>query len=361
MTMALAGFSATAYGAGGDLDVGGRMMVDYSTYDGLHNDGLRGDDWYIRRARMYLKHDSERGWEGELEVDFDPENGEIDVKEAALEYELSSSTKLSFGKMKETFGLLNSTSSNEILMLERSAASEIFSPGRNYGIALEYETGYFHNNLGVYQTTQDDEGKSHHAVTLRSVYNPVDSDTTTLHFGISGTQRDLGGDNYEVNDPIEVPVGDKFVESPEYALDSLTTVAYEAALIFKRFSLQSEIFQQSLDPIESDGSVKYDGYHAYASLFLTNHRQQYKNGSFDGFSPHGKEHGIELAAGVSEVNLVHDGAGMIANSVSLSLNYYLSETVRFILHTAKVDLDSSEPDEMGSANSTSLRLIYEFE
>lgn len=357
----LLGLIQSSYGASGDLDVGGRIMVDYHRFDGLHNDDLQGDDWHIRRARINVSHDSERGWEGELEIDIDPDSGEVDIKEAAFEYKVSSSTKVFFGKMKEGFGLLNSTSSNDIYMLERSIASEIFSPGRNMGIAMEYEKGDFFNTFGIYQTHQDDENKSHHAFTLRSVYNPVDTDSLTLHLGISATQRNLGGDNYEVNDSIEVPVGSKFVESPEYSLDKLNTYAYEGAVIYKRFSFQTEYFQQSLEPMEGAAAVDYDGFHAYASWFLTNHRQQYKNGSFDGFSPHGKETGWELVAGVSEVNLVNDGAGMIVNSASLSLNYYLSETVKFVLHTAQVEVDSSEPEEVGDGNSTSLRLVYQFD
>lgn len=342
-----------------DMDVTGRVMLDYSQFDGIHNDDKSGSDWYVRRARMGIKHDSGRAWQASVEFDFDEKKDEVAVLEAVFEYQLASSTTLYFGKFKESFGLENTTSSNDISTLERSTATEIFSPGRNFGVAIEYATERFYNNFGVFRSAQDEEDQSLYAYTLRSVVNPVKNDRWIAHLGISATQRDMSGQWYEINEPMEIPVGDKFLESPTYLIENLQAVAFESALVYKRFSFQSEYFQQTLEP-ELQSDVEYDGYYVALGLFLSNHMRTYKNGSFDGFKPRNTESGVEIVGRYGEVTLLDDGDGMIAESLSLTLNYYLDKNVHFVLHAAKVETDSSNPKDIGDGNSATFRVVYKF-
>ena len=362
----LAGSAASSsVSAAGDMDVKGRLMIDYARYDGVHNEGQQGDDWFVRRARIALDHDSERGWEAQLEVDFDADSNEVDLTDAYFKYALTDSLDVQFGKMKESFGLENTTSSNDIQTLERSVGTDVFSPGRNYGVALIGDHSSLYWQLGIFQSARDENEKSSYAYTLRTAFSPVHSKQSVLHLGLSATLRDMAGEDYEINSPIEISVGDKIIESDEYTLDSMQTYALEGAWTYKRFSVQSEYFKQYLKQERSEGATIGDdpdfaGFYTTLSVFFTDHTREYKNGSFEGFNPVGDEHGVELVARYSEIEILDAGEGVVADSLAVTLNYYLSKDVRLLLETSFTDVESSDPDENGKANATSFRVMYKF-
>ncbi len=351
----------TAFGAG-DLDIKGRLMIDYSTFDGVHNEGSQAAQWYIRRARIGLDHDSERGWQAELEIDYDPSSGEIDIKDAMIEFALNPNLALMVGQFKENFSLENTTSSNDLQTLERSVATEAFSPGRNLGVALEGDYGDWYWQLGLFQAAINDKERARNALTGRSALRLFKTDDGLVHLGVSFSHRDMGGEDYEVNEPIAVPKGDKIIESRGYAAETINTMALEGAWVYKRFSVQTEYFAQQVEPeartIGED--PVFDGFYISTSLFLSEHRRHYKNGSFEGFEPVADERGVELVARYSQIDLRDLQHGVKAHNYLVALNYYLSEDVTLLLEASASDVDSPNPDEAGDGNAITARAIYKF-
>lgn len=342
-----------------ELELGGRLMLDYASFNGLHNDDKSGSEWYIRRARLKAEHDSERGWQAEIELDFDEQNSESEVLEASFKYQINDTTAVQIGKFKESFGLENSTSSTDISSLERSVASDVFAPGRNIGVEFEHDRKRFYATMGLFQASIDDDNKSHNALTLRAVINPIKKEISVAHLGLSYTLRDLAGAWYEVNETMEISVGDKFVESGAYQVDQLQTTALEAALTYKRFWFQTEYFEQTLARPDDADDIGFEGYYTAFGMFISNHTRSYKNGKFDGFEPD-SESALEIVARLAEISLLEQGQGMIANSASLTLNYYLDKNVRLLLNLAKVEVDSSNENDIGDGTSTAFRIIYKF-
>ncbi len=348
--------------ANGDLDAKGRLMIDYSTYDGVHNEGVNGRQAYIRRARIGLDHDSERGWQAELEVDYDSSSGEIDLKDAKVEFDINQNLAITVGHFKENFSLENTTSSNDIQTLERSTATETFSPGRNFGMSLEGDFRHWYWQFGVFQATVDDNETAHSAITGRSALQLFSSPNGLVHIGVSASQRQMGGQEYEVNEPIAIPEGDKVIESKAYSVNKIQSMAIEGAWVYRRFSLQTEYFAQQIEPEITQGLENpiFDGYYITTSWFLTDHTRQYKNGAFEGFSPHGDERGIEIVARFSEIDLRDQQEGVFANSQLLALNYYLSESVKVLAEYSISEVESPNPDETGDGKAFTVRVSYKF-
>lgn len=350
-----------AFGAG-DLDIKGRLMIDYSTFDGVHNEGSQGAQWYIRRARIGLDHDSERGWQAELEVDYDPSSGEIDIKDAMIEFALNNDLALMVGQFKENFSLENTTSSNDLHTLERSVATEAFSPGRNFGAALEGDYSDWYWQVGLFQAAINDKERAQNALTGRSALRLFKTDNGLVHLGVSLSHRDMGGEDYEINEPIAVAKGDKIIESRDYAAETINTMALEGAWVYKRFSVQTEYFAQEIKPVARTigKDPVFDGFYIATSFFLTGHRRHYKNGSFEGFEPVADERGVELVARYSQIDLRDQQQGVKAHSYQVALNYYLSEDVTLLIEASASDVDSPDPDENGDGNAITARAIYKF-
>lgn len=348
--------------ASSDPEVAGRVMLDHALFDGAHNGHERGSEWQLRRARIGIEHE-ERDWEAELEVDFDNEDDTISVKNATLGYVGWAMANITVGKMKEPFGLENKTSSLDIATMERSIVTEVFSPGRNMGIELQRGATTHSWNLGVFQTSEDEDGLDGYALTGRATVSPINREGAIAHLGISGSARNMRGQAYEINAPMEVNVAEKVIETPEIVTDTIESASLEGALVYNQFSLQSEWMMQKVSPVASPEanrtSFQFDGHYVLASYFLTGESRIYDEGSFDRPESAREAGAWELVARYSSIDLTDIQQGTSATSIMLGVNWYATPHVRAMINLAQSDVKGSDSDESGSGDALSFRLQYE--
>lgn len=343
-------------------DVEGRVMVDKSFYDGAHNNHEAGSEWQVRRARIGVEHE-EGDWEASLEADFDNEANEVDVKNAKFTYVGWSFAEITLGKMKESFGLENKTSSLHISTMERSIVSDVFAPGRNMGVEVARGTQTHSLTVGAFNSSEDEYGLDGYALTGRATLSPINREGAIVHLGISATARDMQGESYEVNKAMEVNTADKIIETSEIEADSVETISLEGALVYKQFSLQSEWMGQNVSPVMSQdfgGDLEFNGYYLLASYFLTGESRVYDEGKFkrpDSARPGGA---WELVARYSDIDLMDVAQGTSATSVLLGVNWYATEHMRAMMSASRIDVDGSDSEESGTGDSLSFRLQYEF-
>lgn len=348
-----------------DLEIRGRIMIDHSNVDGVHNNHQRGSEWEIRRARLGIKHKPKGDWQAELELNVDHAKESVDIADGYLRYDGWQRATLIVGRKKEPFGLENSTSSLNISTMERSMVTEAFAPGRSYGVTAEHDTNLYSWAAGLYSSgEEDDAGLDGYALTARATLSPINEAEHVAHFGVSGSVRDLQGNSYDINDTAEVNTADSIIESQDINAKTTEQISLEGALVYQRASLQTEWMQQKVEHAETqdtnDLGGEYSGHYILASLFLTADSRPYDAGSFDGVKPSSSHGAWELVARYSDITLGEAGSGTEAESLLLGVNYYATNNTRFMLNVARADVLGTEVEETGQGDALSFRLQHEF-
>lgn len=345
------------------LDFRGRIMLDNTTFSGVHNEGERGSEWEVRRARFGMTHKSNNDWRFKMEFDIDHDDGEVSLTDGYVQYRGWDFAKLTVGRMKESFGLENSTSSLDISTMERSVVTEAFKPGRSYGAELANGSDKHSMAVGLFRASEDDKGFDGYALTGRFTYSPINTGTNVLHLGVSGSVRDMQETNYRINEPLEVNPADTIIKSREITADRVDKMSLEGAIVYNQLSLQGEWMANNIKEVSGagrGGKVELSGHYFLASYFLTGESRLYNNGSFDGVKPSGPGGAWEFVARYSLIDLIDNNLGAWAETFLVGINYYASDHFRLMFNISWMDVVSSDPDEDGRGNSAGFRAQYSF-
>ncbi len=355
------------------LDIRGRIMIDHTVFDGIHNENQLGSGWALRRARIGIKHKSNKDWAAELELSVDHEDESVEIADGLIQYRGWNFGRLSVGHMKESFSLEDNTSSMDISTMERSMVTEAFAPGRNYGIALSNGTSTHSWNLGMYQASEtevdaegDEDGRDGYALTGRLTFSPINDAARTLHLGMSASVRDMQGTLHELNNRLEIDASeaDKVLESRAIAADRISQYGLEAAMVMGRFSFQTEwMAQQVTEAITEEQTgldADFSGYYLLASYFLTGESRVYDEGAFGETKPAGKKGAVELVVRYSHLDTMIEAEGVEANSLVVGLNYYATGRAKLMLNVIRGENESADPTETGTGNAVAFRAQYEF-
>lgn len=347
-----------------EFEIGGFVQVDAAYFEGAHNEQKRGSEYEIRRARIGLKHESKKNWEGEFELDFNDQDKEVSITDAYVRFTGWNFGELTFGKMKEPYGLENTTGSKNINTIERSVVTEAFKPGRNYGLLFSTFSNLFSLELGGFQTSEDEYGLDGYAWTGRGVFHPLLTETSLIHLGVSASNRDMQGVEHRINEPLEVNPAASIVESDAINADKIDQYALEAAFMYRFFSVQAEwqeqtIAEETLAATPQEDAT-YSGYYVLASVFLTGESRSYKKGSFGSIKPSRESGAWELVLRYSDIDLGENPGDRQASSAMLGINYYATARARLTLNFAQADMVASNEDEAGDAESVVFRAQYVF-
>lgn len=288
--------------------LGGRLQWDYD--DTSVDNNPSEETFEVRRARIYVAG-TVSDWGYKAQFNLGEEDGGS-AEDLYITYNgWGSAAKVTIGRHKEPFGLENQTSSKDISLLERSAATEQYAPGRNAGVQL---SGKSNNNLfyavGLYRDdAEDDESIAETALTGRVAYAPFNESGKVLHLGLS----------YRAGE-----------EDDTYAL--------EIAGVLGQFHAQAEYFDA--DEADEDSSYAQIGY------VISGTPRPYKNGAFKRVKPTdgwGVEVALRAESGVgrySDIGLDTEEG----EQLSLGLNLYPNSNVRLGLSYMTGETDSSDND-----------------
>ncbi|MEO1695762.1 MAG: porin [Planctomycetota bacterium] len=250
-------------------------------------------------------------------------------------------TRLRFGQFRETFGLEAMTSVTYLPFIERSAATNAFTPGRNRGVQWSARGPRFGLAAGLFAASEGrpfpDELGTERAATLHGF---VEFDGTLVdQFGVGLSLRDPGDDGARFRARPGTRLLERVVDTGALEADGATVVSLEALRVRGGTMLLAEAFGAST---RGATEARFHGGHVALSHFL--HAGSVDHGDDDGglgapnvpdaWSTRENGNGaVELALRAGWVDLEDgpvDGGRVV--DVEAGFNWYLQPGTRFMLH-----------------------------
>ena len=341
---------------------GGQLQVDIALYDEDVTQLNNGTEF--RRARLFASGKMFKNWEYKAQYDF--AGNEVTLKDAYIRYAGLENGKIIIGQFKQPFSLENLTSSKYITFMERASPNAL-ATGRRIGAG--YNRGLGANGtlaFSVYGQEADagDAGDEGFGASARVTFAPVKSDDRLLHVGFAVAQEkpeDGLNDTFRFRSRPESHVTDtRLVDTGALAnSEKLTKYGVEFAWVRGRFSLQSEYIAADVSRKTGFQDVDFDSFYIYGSFFINgdSRAKAYKDGSFGRVKPNsGSAWEIALRYSTIDLNDINSvvspapGAPILAgvfggkqNTVTLGVNYYANNNIRFMMNYIAVDAEQTDP------------------
>lgn len=352
--------------------IGGRMQLDYNSYDGVINkeEGETGSDLFFRRARIEMKGKM-KDWGYEFSYNL-TDSGSIDQVNASY-LGWGETAHLTFGQQKENFGLEDTGSSKWITGIERSMPAEAFDTGNTVGVKLHGATDFLTYNLGVFKSAIDEDDNSlDTAVTGRFVIRPIHTENTLVHLGVGYTQRD--GEFDEIGARLGVRGGEdktanKVKTEYDGAMgDELAAWNLEAAANLGSVHLMAEYFDGEVSGESGAPDLAADGYYVQAGWILTGESRKYKNNiaAFDAVKPAGANGAWEVFARYDSLDVTQSDnspfvklTGDEAQALTLGVNWYMNSMVKVALNYVHAETDALiNGEDDGDALTARLQVAF---
>ncbi len=267
---------------------GGRIMYDYNKAE--LNGVTDEDDLDLRRGRIYFKGDLSENWAFKTQFDTDGTRQDVYLRYKGW----GKKATLTIGNQRIPVSLQAQTSSNDISVLERSALTELYDPGRRESVMLHGEL----SKQSTYAVAlyADDTEDSEWGIGARYTNAPILTDTSVVHLGAW------------YND-----------------IDERTAVGFEAAAVSGPFHIQAELVDGE------QGTQDLSSAYVQLGYILTGETLPYKGGKFKRVTPGGDKAAWEIVA------RYEDGDGSFgdielgttdAKSWTLGLNYIPHKNIK---------------------------------
>jgi phosphate-selective porin OprO and OprP len=337
--------------------LGGRLQNDFAWFD--DDDSLRfffgdqEDGAEFRRSRLYVRGTLYGDFSFKIQYDF--AGGDADFKDVWLAANnLPYLGTLKVGHFDEPFSLNEITSDNTITFMER-ALPTVFVPGRNMGVALS-NTAFNQRmawTVGLFRTSDDygmDRSDGGYSLTARVTGLPwyEKEGRRLLHLGTAYSHRNVDGPLRYRQRPEAHLSSVRFLDTGAFQAEDVDLYNAELALVYGSLSLQGEYFLSEVDTAMA-GRERFDGYYAFASVFLTGEHRPYDKfgGVFGKVNPKrnftlrkGGAGAWEVAARYSQLDLGDDFfLGGEERNWTLGLNWYLNPQIRLMLNYGIADID----------------------
>ena len=334
--------------AAGDIRLKARIQLDSASY---HNGRADVNDAvFVRAARFGLDGPLDEHWF--LKAEFDVADGDVNWENLYLGYRLGRGT-ITLGERKVPLSMNRIAGMGDLTFAERALPVGSLTDSSRLGLYY----GYFRPGLGVQTmaytlSANDDESDRPLGVALRVIGGASADPARVLHLAAA-----VAYERYDDNDVV------RFSDRPEARLekgdirlvdtgaidgaDGALTTGLEAALQRGPFTFQSEYLRLTSDR-SAEPDPTFDGYYAEASYRLTGEHRAYDGQAFGGLRPEGPYGAWELVARYSHVDLNDAGiSGGRQTNVTLGLNWYATEHVRFKLNAIRARVRDSDAEVRG--------------
>lgn len=356
---------------GNSFAIGGRIMYDYDSYDGLWNYGNDGDsasESEFRRTRVTLKGTSGKSWAYKMTLDIDGNEGGAEVDTAYLAYKGLGLGKVMIGRFKAPFGLEEQTSSKWISTIERSSAPGFLAGKPPFQLALHGHGGPLFYQLAIIDDDdEDDDGSDAYSLATRvGAHMPI-GEGSFMHLAGSFASRDFGdGAMKRFRTRVGVhTISSRPIDFKDIGVDDADQYGLEGAVVMGPLSLQGEYRQADFDAGEGDKASDVDVESSYiqASYILTGESRGYKgkSGKFDKVKPKGPMGAWELVAKYEdgEIDIDMEPNEAEYELMTLGINWYANKNVKLMLNYLDADTDNTGNDEE-DGDAVSFRAQYVF-
>jgi phosphate-selective porin OprO/OprP len=329
--------------------VQGYIMLDHDIFDPLFNENNdeSGRQTEIRRARLALKTKWNEDWQSKFQVDI---TDGIEVKDAYLQYQGWKWLDVRVGQFKEPFGFEYQSGSRNLATIERSMSTDSLSPGRNPGVMVSGEQSSINWQLGYFQQENTEKGNG---VTARFAWAPIDTKQHLFHMGLAMSKRSLHGEEFRINQTLEVSGADSLFEGDRFYADNNSLLGAELAWRYKGLLATAE-WQESVVVSTSGENYKYQGGYLQLSYLFSGKQRSYSQGSLGKVKA---DNAWEVGARYSLLDLLKENE--LADTYTLGVNYYLNKDTKLSLGYTKAEhfIDNLS---QGTGNAISFRLQYSF-
>ena len=333
----------------------GRIHLDTTQFDDDKHDHANNSNF--RRARLGFKGKLGEDFKYKSEMDFAEEG--VNFKEVTLTYTGLDSADIKVGHQKPSFGMEQNTSSNYLMLIERSAATNAFTRDEEIGINVlgggdnwSLAAGVFNEDAGNDDTGEDEDVTFdvRGSVNALALADPETSNVLHLGAGVSH-RRPTGSVSFSAKPAGD---GDKIINTGSIAsVDDVTVYGVEAAAVFGPVSFQSEYFTADLSRSGGSADADFDGFYGQVGWFITGESRPYKGkkGNFSRVKPKSpfslKNGGMgawEVLARFENVDLNDTGSGIMGgelDNTSVGVNWHLTDHVRLMANVIDVDTDNN--------------------
>jgi len=366
------GFEAKTADGDYSFKIGGRIQLDYNSYDGVINkeEGETGSDLFLRRGRIEMKG-TIKDWAYEMSYNL-TDSGSIDQLNTTY-LGWGKTALLTFGQQKENIGLEDTGSSKWTTAMERSLPASAFDAGNTVGVKFHGATDLITYNLGVFKSAIDaDDNSLDTAVTGRFVIRPVNTGDILLHLGAGYSMRD--GEFDEIGARLGVRGGEDKTANKvktEYSGvmgDEMEFWNLEAAANLGSVHLMAEYFDGEVSGASNLPDLAADGYYLQAGWVITGEKRTYKNAiaAFDAVKPKGANGAWEVFARYDSLDVTgSDNSPLVsltaeeAESITLGVNWYMSSAVKIALNYVHAETDVAiNGEDDGDALTARLQVAF---
>ncbi|MCT8986309.1 OprO/OprP family phosphate-selective porin [Shewanella phaeophyticola] len=333
-----------------ELSFGGYIMLDHDQFSDifLEDEQHSNNGTDIRRARLSAKAKLSDDWRSKFQVDI--ADGEIDIKDAYVQYKGFDWANITLGQQKEPFGLEKLTSSRDTFMIERSMVTEALAPGRNIGVKLSGSPGDFTWDLGYFQEANS---QNSYGVTGRLTWAVIDDDDNFFHLGSALSERRLEGDEFRINETLEVYSSDSLLEGTRLDAEDMSLAGIELMWQYQGVVSMAEWIETDIDD-PARGTYHYQGGYYQMSYPLSGKNRHYKNGKLGTIKA---EHDWELTWRMSQFELEQENRK--AQTFAVGVNYLVNEDLMFKANYIRAKYQDDGVTD-GYDNAFSLRAQYSF-
>ena len=353
-----------------------------------------GSGGELRRARITAKGTVAHDWAYELMINVDDDTREAFIPNGYLSYNGFKPFSITLGQFKEPFSMERLASSNATSAIERGLILDLIPEGNGQPgvVGLMFsghhaQLAHFNWAWGIFADgNRDPDYDVDYAFTGRATVAPHMNEHTFFHLGAAYSHREnhgagqhpdlsaryrissrMGVNLYaraddpriDTNADPEIPLGDRVRLTRPFVLgelsnpDSISQYGLEAAFVMGPFSLQAEYVDVEVEG-GNPGGVRHsdlegDGYYIQGAWTITGEQRSYKanGGYFGSIKPKGPLGALELVARYEELDVEHDGLVAMANDgvdseaekMLLGINWYPTNTVRFMLNYIDAEAD----------------------
>ena len=355
----------TAFAQDATINVGGRVMIDYTIadFDGAYRNIT---DSEVRRARLFASGKYGDSVSYKFEFNHTSGDGGIELTDGYVQFAPKGSKfKVKVGHFKTHNSFEEEASSRFISTIERAAFTDAFQLDRRVGISVNMSGDTYGIDVGAYGTNVETESgpEEGNAFAARGYYNPIKTDDTIAHIGASWRYRNQGdsqGDLRYRQRPYSHVAPSRIVDTGRFA-DSDNLFIGEAAFLKDNIWAAGEYAVLSANGSAGNEDADFSGGYLEAGIMFGGKRT-YKGGKFnrpkvDNPVGAGGMGALALVARYDTLD-VEDGPYLgKLDTIILGADWWATKQTRFALNYFNVDAKNGTAE---SGNGVVGRLSFDF-